>query len=90
MEVHPVNQIQSISEFRTKTEELLKNLGRNKTILLTQHGKARAILVDPIAYEDQLERLRLAEKILRADREIEEGEGFPHFEVERLSKNWVV
>ncbi len=89
MEIHPTEQIQSISEFRTKTEELLKSLADRKAILLTQHGKTRAILVDPQAYEDQLERLRLAEKILRADREIEEGKGVSHAKVERLSKSWV-
>ena len=89
MEIHPTEQIQSISEFRTKTEDLLKSLSHLKAILLTQHGKTRAILVDPKAYEEQLERLRLAEKILRGEREIEEGRGISHAEVERLSKGWV-
>ncbi|MDO8519581.1 MAG: type II toxin-antitoxin system Phd/YefM family antitoxin [Deltaproteobacteria bacterium] len=89
MEIDPQEQIQSISEFRTNTEELLKDLTRLKTILLTQYGKARAILVDPEAYENQLDRLHLAEKILQGTREIEEGKGIPHAEVERLSKGWI-
>lgn len=89
MEINPLNQIQSISEFRTNTETLLKSLSRQKTILLTQHGKTCAILLDPEAYEEQLDRLRLAEKILRADRQIEEGKGVSHSEVERLSKSWI-
>ena len=89
MEIHPVDQIQSISEFRTRTEELLKALSDRKTILLTHHGKTRAVLVDPEAYEEQLEKLRLAEKILRAEREIEEGKGVSHRAVERLSKSWL-
>lgn len=89
MEIDPSSQIQSISVFRTKTDNLLKSLTRLKSILLTQHGKTRAVLVDPQAYEDQMERLRLAEKILRGEREIEEGKGVSHSEVERLSKSWI-
>ena len=89
MEIDPQEQIYSISEFRTNTEGLLKGLGRLKTILLTQYGKTKAVLVDPEAYEDQLDRLRLAEKILRGAREIEEGKGMAHSEVGRLSKAWL-
>ena len=89
MELHPTQQIQSISELRTKTESLLKSLSRLKTILLTQHGKTWAILVDPQAYEDQLDKLKLSEKILRGEREIQEGKGRSHSEVEKLSKGWI-
>lgn len=88
MEIDPQEQIQSISKFRTHTEGLLRELARLKTILLTQYGKTRAILVDPEAYEKQLDRLRLAEKILKGTREIANGKGVAHSEVERLSKNW--
>lgn len=89
MELNPMEQIQSISDFRSKTEDLLKVLAAHKTILLTQHGKTCAILVDPKAYEAQLDRLRLTEKILRGEREISEGKGVPHSKVESLSKTWL-
>lgn len=89
MNINLVDQIQSISEFRTKTEKLLKILADRKAILLTQHGKTRAVLVDPEAYEEQLERLRLAEKLLRGEREIEEGKGVSHKQVAELSKSWL-
>lgn len=88
MDIHPLDQIQSLSNFRTKTASILKILAERKSILLTQHGKTRAILVDPDAYEEQLDRIRLAEKILKGEREIAEGRGIPHSEVETLSKNW--
>lgn len=89
MEINPTEQIQSISDFRSKTEDLLKSLAHLKTILLTQHGKTKAVLVDPQAYEEQLEKLRLAEKILRGEREIEEGKGVSHRDVARLAKTWI-
>ena len=89
MDINPTDQIQSISEFRSNTEELLKILARRKTILLTQHGKAKAVLLDPAAYEEQLERLALVEKILRADREIDDGKSLSHSQVEKLSKDWL-
>lgn len=88
MEIDPQEQIQSISRFRSDTENLLKELSRLKTILLTQYGKTKAVLVDPEAYEKQIDRLRLAEKILRGSREIAKGGGILHSEVERLSKHW--
>ncbi|MBI3541015.1 MAG: type II toxin-antitoxin system Phd/YefM family antitoxin [Deltaproteobacteria bacterium] len=89
MMIDPTEQIQSISEFRTKTDKILKSLGTLGEILLTQYGKTRAILMDPKAYEEQIERLRLAEKILRGKREIEAGLGVSHSEVEKLSKGWL-
>ena len=89
MMIDPTEQIQSISEFRTKTEKILKSLGNLKEILLTQHGKTKAVLMDPKAYEEQMERLRLVEKILKGKREIETGLGVSHAEVEKMSKGWL-
>lgn len=89
MEIHPKNQIEAISEFRSNTGGLLKKLTRLKTLLLTQHGKTCAVLVDPQAYEDQLDRLRLAESIMRGEKEIEAGQGVLHADVEQLSKSWL-
>ncbi len=89
MEIDPIHQIQSISDFRAKTEEMLGILNREKTILLTQHGKTCAVLVDPKAYEEQLERLRLAEKIFQGEKEIEEGKGISHAKITRIAKGWM-
>lgn len=89
MELDPLNQIQSISDFRSKTDKVLKTLSRRKTVLLTQHGKTRAVLVDPKTFEAQSDRLRLAEKIIRADRELHDGKGVDHDDVERLAKQWL-
>lgn len=89
MNIHPVEQIESISNFRTKTDQVLKGLAEQKTILLTQHGKTCAVLVEPNDYEAKLERLRLAEKILQGEKEIEEGKGLSHTEVVKVSKSWL-
>ncbi len=89
MNIHPIDQIESISDFRTKTDRVLKGLSDQKMILLTQHGKTCAVLVDPSDYEETLERLRLAEKILQGEKEIEEGKGVSHAQVIKLSKTWL-
>lgn len=89
MELDPRNQIQPISEFRSHTEKALKSLTRLKSIVLTQYGKTRAIIVDPQTYEEQLDRLHLAEKILRGQQELTEGKGMSQADVESLTKSWV-
>lgn len=89
MEIDPLRQIQSVSDFRSKTDKILEVLDDLKTVLLTHHGKTCAILVDPKAYEEQQGRLRLAEKILKSHQEIAQGKGIDHDDVERLSKDWI-
>lgn len=89
MEIDPMQQIQSISDLRTKTNDTLKILSRFKSVLLTHHGKTRAVLLDPKSYAEQLQRLRLAEKILIAHRELESGKGIPHEKVESISGKWL-
>ena len=44
--------------------------------------------MDPNDYEEKLERLRLAEKILQGEKEIEQGRGVSHSDVIKLSKTY--
>lgn len=89
MQLNPAHQIQSISDFRSQTDKLLKLLGRFKTILLTQHGKAKAILLDLESYEEQQRRLALLERLLKAQQELSRDEGVSHADAEKVSQTWL-
>lgn len=51
--------------------------------------KIHASLVKPQAYRHRLDRLCLAEKIMRAEQEIQRGKSLNHSQVEKLSKIWI-
>ena len=44
-------------------------------MVLTQHGRSAAVLVDVAAYENLLERLELLEDVQKAERQLAQGRG---------------
>ena len=64
----PIPDMVSISEFRSRQNELLERAS-SKPILLTRHGHAAAVLLGPASYNrllDDLEDLLLAIDALEA------------------------
>jgi hypothetical protein len=56
----------------------------NRTIVLTQHGKSAAEMVDVVSYQKTLDKLELMEELLEAERQINVGEAVSHDEAKRL------
>jgi PHD/YefM family antitoxin component YafN of YafNO toxin-antitoxin module len=62
-----------------------------RPIVLTQHGRSSAIVMDVAVYEDMLDQIALLRDLHIAEEQIARGEGIPHEEVvarmrERLAK----
>lgn len=62
METIDVNNIRPLTDFRNKMKEYIKELNENKRpIVLTQHGKSAAVLLDAEKFQemqDQIEFMR--------------------------------
>lgn len=77
--------IQPLSEFRRNSAQFISKLKKeNRTIVLTQHGKSAAVLVDVASYQKMLDKLELMEELLEAERQINVGEVVSHDEAKRL------
>ncbi|HKI47349.1 MAG TPA: type II toxin-antitoxin system Phd/YefM family antitoxin [Balneolales bacterium] len=59
--------IEPLSEFRKRSADFIKRLKKEKQpIVLTQHGKSAAVLMDVSEYERFARKLELLEDLLEA------------------------
>lgn len=76
--------IQPLSEFRRNSAQFISKLKKeNRTIVLTQHGKSAAVLVDVVAYQRMLDKMELMGELLEAERQINAGDVVSHEEAKR-------
>ena len=77
--------IRSMSEFRTGIASFLKQVHDTKRpLVITQHGKSAAVLLDVSEYEAMQEKLELLMDIQTSIGQIENGEGVPHDDAKKL------
>lgn len=68
--------IRSMSEFRTGIASFLKQVHDTKRpLIITQHGKGAAVLLDVGEYEAMQEKLELLQDIHTSISQIDNGEG---------------
>lgn len=74
--------IQTVTEFRANTSEILEKLKKNRrTIILTQHGRPAAVLESVEEYQRKQEEIRFMKGLVAGLQELEsdkvvEGEDF--------------
>ncbi len=79
-----------VTTLKRKATELLSELSRDKEpILITQHGRPTAYLVDVDSYESLKGRLKLLEGIARGERAIEDGRTLSHEEAKSRMSRWL-
>lgn len=89
MNISLTNDIEPLSEFRKKSADFVKRLKKEKQpIVLTQHGKSAAILLDVSEFERISTKLKMLEDLLEAKQQVEEGKTFTMDEAkERIEKH---
>jgi len=71
--------IRSMSEFRAGVSSFLRQVHNTKRpLVITQHGKGVAVLLDVNEYETMVEKVELLEDIQMAESQIEKGKGIEH------------
>ena len=77
--------IRSMSEFRTGIASFLKQVHDTKRpLIITQHGKGAAVLLDVGEYEAMQEKLELLKDIQTSIGQLENGDGVPHNKAKNL------
>jgi antitoxin YefM len=73
--------IKSVSEFRAHTTSYINQVKETKRpLVLTQHGKSSAVLLDVAEYEKLIDKLEVIQEVRSAQREISKGKGIEHGE----------
>ncbi len=78
--------IRPVSDFRAHASAVLKEVQRSgRPVVLTQHGRSAAVLVDVKTYQDMVEALEVLKDIVASRADFAEGRTCSHDEVrERL------
>lgn len=78
----PTEDIRSLSDFRSNVSSFVNQVRQTKRpMVLTQHGRSAAVLLDVGAYEALVERAELLEDIRVAEEEIKAGKGIQHSKI---------
>ncbi len=80
--LRPSADVLPITEFRANTSAMLNQLHATKRpVVLTQHGRSAAVVMDVGVYEGLLDEIALLRDVRVAEEQIAPGEGIPHEEV---------
>jgi len=78
----PSQDVQPLSAFRANAAGFLDQVRATKRpLVLTQHGKSAAVVLDVDQYEAMVEEIEVIRDIRQAKAELARGEGIPHEEV---------
>jgi antitoxin YefM len=78
----PSQDVQPLSAFRANAAGFLDQVRSTKRpLVLTQHGKSAAVVLDVDQYEALVDEIELIRDIRQAKDELARGEGVPHDEV---------
>ena len=79
-----VQDIQPLSVFRGNITGFIKQVQTtHRPLVITNHGRSAAVLLDVSKYEELLEQLELLQEIHLAEQQIAEGKGVGHEEALR-------
>jgi antitoxin YefM len=71
--------IRPLSEFRANTAAFIRQVQESRRpLVLTQHGRGAAVLLNVTEYEKLLERAELLEDVRNAEAQLARGEGIDH------------
>jgi antitoxin YefM len=85
--LRPSTDVRPVTEFRANTAAFLDQVQATKRpVILTQHGRSAAVLLDVAVYEDLLDEVALLRDIRAAEQQVAKGHGTPHGVVARRLK----
>lgn len=84
MNISISKDIEPLSEFRKSSADFIKRLKKEKQpIVLTQHGKSAAVLMDVTEYERFARKIEMLEDLLEAKQQVREGNTYSMKEAEK-------
>ena len=79
-----------VTTLKRKATEIISEVSRDRVpVLITQHGRPAAYLVDVETYERLNQRLAILEGIARGERAVEQGRVVSHAEAKRRMARWL-
>ena len=77
--IKPSQDIRPLTDFRANAAAVLKQVQETKRpVILTQHGRGAAVLLDLARYEALIEELELLRDVRLAEQQVAAGAGVAH------------
>ena len=75
----PSRDIQPVTEFRANAAQFIEQVRETgEPVILTQHGRSAAVLLDVDAYESLMDELALLRDVRVAEEQVAAGKGLSH------------
>ena len=79
-----------VTTLKRKATKILAELEKEGTpVLITEHGKPAAYLVDVRTFENLQNRIRILEGIARGEKAIQQGRVLTHTQAKRKMRRWL-
>ena len=79
-----------VTTLKRKATKILAELEEEGTpVLITEHGKPAAYLVDVRTFEYLQNRIRILEGIARGEKAIQQGRALTHTQAKRKMRRWL-
>ncbi len=85
-DIHAERSIIPLSEFKAKAASFLKAL--DDPLIVTQNGRAAAVVLSPASFEEMRERNRFLEAVAQGLSDAESGRVAEHAEVKDWLNTW--
>lgn len=83
-QLRPSTDVHPVTEFRANTSAMIEQMhSSRRPLILTQHGRSAAVLLDPEVYEDLVAEIELLRDLSNSEAQIAAGQVIPHEEVTR-------
>ncbi|MDP2181189.1 MAG: type II toxin-antitoxin system Phd/YefM family antitoxin [Actinomycetota bacterium] len=82
--LRPTTDVRPVTEFRANTSAVIEQMhSTGRPVILTQHGRSAAVLLDPAVYEGLIDEVELLRDLAISEAQIAAGQVVPHEEVVR-------
>jgi prevent-host-death family protein len=82
--LRPTTDVRPVTEFRANTSAVIEQMhSTGRPMILTQHGRSAAVLLDPNVYESLIDEVELLRDLAISEAQIAAGQVVPHEEVVR-------
>ena len=82
--LRPSTDVRPVTEFRANTSAMIEQMhSTGRPVILTQHGRSAAVLLDPRVYEGLIDEIELLRDLSVSEAQIAAGQVVPHQEVVR-------
>lgn len=87
-QVNLEEDIKPLSEFRANAATLVKHVKSTKRpLVITQHGKSSAILMDVKEYQSLLDKIEILQDVQLAEQQISQGKAINHSDAKKFIIN---